>query len=341
MIMDGQGRGNPVGRLRALVLALLATLLLGVPSAAAQPACDLFGGIWATGSAKDRTIFYFDDSGSITQRYNVFFERWIDNELVARMYGYFVSSMGLATEALVLEKAYHPFIEDERGDFSDNVLATLAVERVGGTAELPQTLVFAGLNRVLRNLGSDHVDLFADIDDPEMVFVGPNAFAFLACRTQSVNVVSRVAWPISGPVRDESGTHCTATSPGQLAFRRRAGLGGLGIAALDLPLSFTTDGGAIRALMRVDDDYTAWIEAMIVEAESSAGRRLRTILVWSSDPHFIDALSKGRRLRMKVGSDVTFDTDLHAQPGRQLTYALDGSSAALAGLDACIAGARP
>lgn len=324
-----------------MVFAVLASLL-AIPSAAAQSGCGFFDGIWATGTAKDRTIFYFDDTGSITQRYNVFFERWVDNELIARMYGYLVSSMGDAAEGLIIEKSYHPYIEDETGSFSDNVLTSVAVERVGGTAEIPDTLVFTGLNRALRGLGTEHIEFFAKVYDPELVFIGPNAFDFLGCRTQPVNVVSKAPWTISGPSKDTAGTYCTATSPGQLVFRRNVGNDGLGIAALDLHLAFKSNGGAARALMQADD-YTAWTQAAVVEVEppDGNGRKVRNILMWSYDGHFVEALTSGRRLRMKVGSDVAFDTDLSTQPGRMLTFVLDGSSKALAALEECIAGTTP
>lgn len=328
--------GELMIRLATAAVGCLA--LLSTPTVAAQPTCDFFDGIWATGSAAERTIFYLDDTGAMTQRYNVFFERWVGGQLAARMYGYIVSSMGVASEGLIIEKSYHPYIDDEMGDFSENVLTSVPMERVGSRSDLPDMLVFAGLNSALWNAGSDHVDFFAKVEDPDHVFAGPNTFEFLGCRTKPVDVVSDKPWLIVGPKNDSAGTYCSATSPGQLMFRRNAGNDGLGIAALNLHLVLKSNGGAARSLMEVDDTYTAWTEASVVEAPppDGIGSDVRNVFTWSYDGHFRDALMKGKRLRMKVGSDVTFDPEPHNQPGRLLTYALDGSSKAIAALDECI-----
>lgn len=305
--------------------------------------CAFSHGIWATGTPDDRIIFYLDDEGSPTSRHNVFFERWTDNKLIARMYGYMTSSMGAPVEAVIIEKSYHPYIRGERGSFSDNSLLSVIVERLPPGEELPQYLTFAGLNQALWNAGSDHVEFFEPTEDPDHVFAGPNAFEFLACRTHPVDVVSREAWTISGPEEDSAGHYCVAVSPRQLVLRLNRDNKGFGIMATQLDgIAINTEDGVARALIQVDDSYTAWIPASVIETQipNTTTATASNVFAWSTDPHLYDAIKAGRRLYMKVGSDVEFDTDLGSQPGALIGYALDGSAKAIAKLESCTAGAE-
>jgi hypothetical protein len=76
--------------------------------------CDFDQGVWWSGSLSDGRGFYIDDNGSSTKR-NVYFERWVDNKLIARMYGNMISSMGVSSTFVTILSKYRSYDEDPEG----------------------------------------------------------------------------------------------------------------------------------------------------------------------------------------------------------------------------------
>jgi hypothetical protein len=148
--------------------------------------CDFGRGIWRSGSLNDSRVFYLDDNGE-TSRRNVYFERWTDNKIVARMYGDLI--LGASAAGVSILNEYHPYDAEAEPIETDDRVAFAAVEFVyESDRDTPDKFVFAGLNQMLSDKGSDHVDFYGDVEDPDHVFAGPNDFSFFSCRTEPVKL---------------------------------------------------------------------------------------------------------------------------------------------------------
>lgn len=163
-----------------------------VPVASAPPVCNTLNSIYYTESERGRRIVYFgDEEDSSSWRRDVFFELWKNDALVARMYGNMVSSMGASTTYVTVLSKYYPLHLDPEGIAleKDPKIATAIVEEVyEEDSEAAAYLVLAGLNQLLWNRGSDHVDFYGSVEDKDRAMAGPNVLYHLACRKEAVDL---------------------------------------------------------------------------------------------------------------------------------------------------------
>ena len=182
--------------MRLVLLFIFA--LFAVPVQAAD--CQPFEGIWgAERTDGTRLIVYFDDNSS-SSRLNTFFELWKGKDLLARMYGVFISSQGVSVNTISVVKDYVPFDEDPDGRVftKDTIVFSSVVEFLHlDDDEMADWLILAAFAQSQWNLGSGHVEFFAEVEDKDHAMAGPNAFKLMGCRQGPVTLAAQHVRPPS------------------------------------------------------------------------------------------------------------------------------------------------
>ena len=110
------------------------------------------------------------------------------------MYGVFISSQGVSVSTISVVKEYVPFEDDPDGDkFTKEAIVFSSVVEflyLDGD-DMPDWLILAAFTPSQWNLGSEHVDFFAEVEDKDHAMAGPNALPFIGCREGPVTLVAK------------------------------------------------------------------------------------------------------------------------------------------------------